>query len=97
MINLNMQLKSIIFSFLYGVLISLIFNLIYFLIFSKKKVVRIFFSTIFVINISFLYFYILEHINYGYIHIYLLLFLLAGFLIFFKYFKKKLRKVNVKK
>ena len=97
MINLSMQLKSIVFSFLYGILISLLFNINYFLLFHRKKIVKIFFSTIFVISFCLVYFYLLEYINYGYIHLYLLISFLVGFLLFYFPFKNKFRKMRVKK
>lgn len=97
MINLSMQLESIVFSFIYGILISFLFNISYFFLFHRKKIVKIFFSTIFVIDFCLLYFYILEYINYGYIHIYLILFFVLGFLLFYKFFKNRFRKIHVKK
>ncbi len=97
MINLSMQLKSILFSFIYGILISFLFNVNYSFLFHRKKIVKMLFSTIFVIDFCLLYFYILEYINYGYIHIYLILFFLVGFLLFYIPFKKFFRKIRVKK
>lgn len=97
MINLSMQIKSLIFSFIYGILISFLFNVNYFLLFNRKSVIRIFCSIVFVIDFSLLYFYILEYINYGYIHIYLFFVFILGFIIFYIPFKNKFRKVHVKK
>ena len=50
MINLIMQIKSIIFSFLYGIFISFLFNINSFLLFNRKTIIKIFCSIIFVID-----------------------------------------------
>ena len=97
MIPLSMQIKSIVFSIFYGILISFLFNISYFLLFNKKKIIKLFCSIVFVIDVMFLYFYVLEHINYRYIHIYLLLFFFLGYIMLYAYFKNKFRKIRVKK
>ncbi len=97
MIDLNMQIKSILFSFIYGILISFLFNINYFLLLNRKKIIKIFSSIFFVFDFSLLYFYVLEYINFGYIHFYLILFFICGFAIFYIPFKKKFRKKMSKK
>ena len=97
MINLIVQVRAIIFSFLYGIFLAFMFNINYKLLFHHKKMVRLFFDFIFVIDCGILYFYILEILAYGYLHIYFLLFLSLGFLLFYSLFKKLLRKNTVNK
>lgn len=97
MINLSFQIKAIIFSFFYGIFFSFLFNLNYKLLFHHKKIIKIFFDFIFIIDMGLLYFFILEYLDYGYIHIYFLLSFFIGFLLTFSIFKKYIRKILVNK
>jgi len=97
MIDLSMQLKTIAFSFLYGILLSFLFNVNYRLLFFHKKIVRLLFDFIFIIDFGLLYFYLLQFLDYGYIHIYFFAFIVGGFFLSFSLFKRIIRKHNVKK
>jgi len=92
MIDLAMQIKAIIFSFLYGIFTSIMVNINYKCLFHKKVIFKIVFNFIFVIDLGMLYFFLLQFIDYGYLHIYFLIVFIVGFLLSFKFCKEKLRK-----
>ena len=91
MINLRLQIYSIIFTFLYGILCALLVNLFYKILFYRKYTFKLIIDFLFVISLAFIYFFILKLINYGYIHIYFLFIFCFGFFIFFSYFKRIFR------
>lgn len=92
MINLGLQIYSIIYTYLYGILCSLLVNLFYRFLFFKKQIWKIIFNLGFAFLLSSLYFFFLELINHGYIHFYFLLVFILGFLTTFSLFKKNIRK-----
>ena len=65
MIPLDIQIKSIIFSFLYGMFFSFLLNLNYKYIYYSKGVFKILVNVFFVVDNVFLYFIILRYINNG--------------------------------
>lgn len=104
--ELKVQILSLIFSFVFGVIFSLFTNLNYRFLFCKKKLFKITITIIYVIDASLLYFLILKKINNGIIHSYFLLLIAVGFFIgsinlnkYMNMFKKKIKKClkNVKK
>ena len=80
MIPLNIQIKSIVFSFLYGIIFSILTNLNYKFIFYTKKVFRIIINILFVLDNVVIYFIILRLINDGIIHYYFIVSLVLGYL-----------------
>lgn len=88
MMNLKIQIISLIFSFLYGILFSLLINFHYSLLFSKKKLLQVFFTFLFLLDMALLYFLIIRIINQGIIHIYFYLVLFLGFYLSFPILKK---------
>lgn len=83
MITLDIQIKMILFSFIYGILMYFVY------IFIKKLLLKsIFVSIIFGIMNGIGYFIILKKINNGILNINLLFYFLFGFLCV-KYFLKK--------
>ncbi len=92
MINLKLQIYSIIYTFIYGGFCALLVNLFYKILFYRKYYFKLISNFLFVIIMTILYFFILKIINYGYIHIYFLLVFSLGFFMFFSFFKRKLRK-----
>lgn len=78
MISLDIQIKSIIFSFLYGIFFSLLLNVNYKFIFDSKGIKKLLINAFFIIDNVLLYFIILRHINDGIIHFYFLLSLVLG-------------------
>lgn len=90
--SLILQLKSIAFSFGFGIFFYIFVHLSEKYIYSNKKVIKIF-SSIFVSIFScLLYFIIMKKINNGIIHFY---FILA--IIFSYYISSKLRILNIYK
>lgn len=92
MINLTLQIYSIIYTYLYGVFCSLLVNLFYRFLFFRKQMWRVLFNLGFSLIMSLLYFLFLELINHGYIHLYFLFIFILGFLTTFNLFKKSIRK-----
>lgn len=97
MITLKYQVNAIIFSFFYGIFFSFMFNINYKFLFMSKRFFRIIFDFIFIIDIGLLYFYILEYLDYGYIHFYFIFSFIVGIFLTFNFFKKKVRKIGVNK
>ena len=81
--NLKIQIISLVFSFVFGAFFGILINLNYKLIFNKNIKIRIVGTFSFVLDISLLYFFIIEKINYVILHIYFLLILLLGIYIGF--------------
>ena len=78
MIALSMQIKAIIFSLIYGVFISFMVNVNYKCLFNKNMIFKIIFDSIFILDLGMLYFFILQFINFGYLHVYFFLALSVG-------------------
>ncbi len=79
--NIKIQIISIIFSFVFGIIFSLLTNLNYKYLFSKNKVYKVFFTFIYILDATLLYFIIIKKINNGIVHLYFLLFIGLGFLV----------------
>ena len=97
MIALSMQIKAIIFSLVYCVFISFMVNVNYKCLFNKNMIFKIIFDSIFILDLGMLYFFILQFINFGYLHVYFFLALSVGFFASFSFFKELIRKNDVKK
>lgn len=101
--SLDLQIISSIFSFLYGILFSILLNFNYNVLFSGKRLFRIFSNILFLLDSSLLYFILIKRINEGIIHPYFyLLFFLGACLCFSKTkflrrFIKKWPIIDVKK
>lgn len=81
MIPLDIQLKSILYSFLYGILFNFLLKLNYKFIYYSKGIIKILINIFFIIDNAFLYFIILRYINNGIFHFYFLLSIVLGFII----------------
>ena len=79
MIPLDIQIKSIVFSFLYGVFFSFLLNLNYKFIYYSKGITKVLINIFFVVDNVLLYFIILRYINNGIVHFYFLLSLVIGY------------------
>ena len=79
MIPLNIQIKSIVFSFLYGMFFSFLLNLNYKFIYYSKGILKILINIFFVVDNVLLYFIILRYINNGIVHFYFILSLVIGY------------------
>jgi len=96
--DLNAQIFSLIFSFCYGIIFSFLVNINYNLLFNKKKYFKVIFTAVFIIDMALIYFFVLNIINNGIIHIYFLLLIISGFYISFPFgikFRKR-RKIDCK-
>lgn len=80
MIPLDIQIKSIVFSFMYGIFFSFLLNLNYKFIYYSKGLLKILINIFFIVDNVFLYFIILKCINDGIVHYYFILSLFLGFL-----------------
>ena len=83
---LNIQIYSIIFSLLFGVIFYFLLDNFNKIKFRKNLIFKIIASLLFVFIIAFLYFIGLLYINNGYVHIYFLISILVGYM--FVYFFK---------
>ncbi len=88
MIELVIQIKSLVFSFFYGVLFAILLNINYKYIYKSKLGYRILINIMFVISNVLLYFIIIKIINNGIIHFYFVVMIIMGFLISNYQFKK---------
>lgn len=98
--SLQIQIFSLIFSFLFGLVFAFFVNLHYDMLFSKNKWFRLFINFIFVIDMALLYFLILKSLNGGVLHLYFFLLIFLGFLLSYvntKKVRKCLRKFRQKK
>jgi len=90
--TLKTQIISLVFSFLFGVLFSILVNLNYRWLFTKCRFFQIIITMVFVIDCALLYFFLLKLINDGVVHPYFYLMVLVGFYLSFpttKLFRKK--------
>ena len=90
--SLSEQFLSIGFSFIYGVVLSFLYNFNYNLLFNKEKVFKIVFNILFVLDLVLIYFLIIKKINGGIIHPYFYLLIILGFVSCFDV-SKRLRKI----
>ncbi len=82
--SLKIQVISSLFSFLYGIIFSLLLNLNYNILFSGSRLLRSISNLLFLSDFAMLYFLIMKKINEGILHPYFYLFLILGFLLTFK-------------
>lgn len=85
--NSYVQLFCLVGSFCYGMLLFYFNKIHFFLIHHKMFLLQIFGNLLYVFNMSLLYVCILYKVNSGILHVYFLLFLLAGY--FFVSVKKR--------
>ena len=86
--ELYLQIQTLIMSFLYGVFVSLLFNLLYKYLFFKYQLINVLTNIMFSLSIFGLYFYLLYMLNGGVIHLYFLLSFYIWFIIYNKIFVK---------
>ena len=79
MIPLNIQLKTLIYSFLYGAFFSLILKINYKFIYYSTGIKKVLVNLFFIIDNTLLYFIILRYLNNGIFHFYFLLSIFIGF------------------
>ena len=90
---LNIQIYSLVFSFLYGIFIYLFLLFFYKFVFNNNIFVKVLFSMLFSLTISLIYFILLIKINNGILHVYFFLIILVGYtftkILFNKIFVKR--------
>ena len=77
--SLKVQIITLVFSFLYGSFFSFLLTIQYRFIYAKEKWFQYCFTILFVLVMTFLYFLILRKINYGILHPYAFLSMMAGY------------------
>lgn len=92
---LNIQLKTLLYSFLFGIYFSFIVYLNYKYIYKLKKYYKIITTFLFIFFNAILYFLILLKVNNGIIHIYGIFSLITGFLVEC-YLQKRIEKMKKK-
>ena len=92
MMNLSEQVVALIFSFIYGGVLSVLYNFNYNILFYKNRVVKIIFNILFILDLVLIYFLVMRKINNAIIHPYFYLFIIFGFSLFFD-FSKRFRKL----
>lgn len=93
---LSLQIKSLIVSFLFGILFSFDTSINSRFLYNEYKLLRFLFTFIFIIVHVLLYFIILMHINNGYYHIYLIISIVCGFTLEYFIHKKIKSKIAFK-
>ena len=88
--NIEIQIQSIIVSFVYGMFSSLIYNLLYLFLYSNNNILRIISNLLYTFFIFTLFFYLMLLINNASIHPYFILVFITGF-IFGNYKIKEIR------
>ena len=88
--SLDIQIKSLVFSFLYGIVFAAFFKLNYRYLYFEKLIIRLIISILFSLDMSILYFIILKEINYGVIHPYFIGMIILGFILTNYFCKHKL-------
>ena len=79
--ELKIQIYSLLFSFLYGILFFFLVNINYKYLYHKKIIIKIIINILFIINNVLIYFIIMKLINNGVLHIYFLFTILGGYLL----------------
>jgi len=78
--SLEVQIQSLVYSFVFGMTASLFFNLLYKYLFHKKTIIKFISTELFIIAGVIIYFSILWQINYGVISYYFMVMIILGFL-----------------
>jgi hypothetical protein len=81
MMPLEIQIKSLLFSFIFGVFFAVMYNLNKRYIYGRERYYKIITTFLFIINLGFFYYLVLLKINFGIIHPYFLIMIYVGFVI----------------
>ena len=82
MINLDIQIKLIIFSFIFGFLFSMLLDIFYYSIKKKNRIYSILVSLSLIIIMTIVYFIGINKIGYIIFHLYSILAIVIGFIIY---------------
>jgi len=86
--NLKIQFFCLFLSFIYGIVLFIIFQIHYHSYFLRKSKWKIVFQFFITVLSSFFYFIILNYLNNGILHYYFLLLIACGFLISYNFTKR---------
>lgn len=89
--SLEVQIQSLIYSFVYGYFFSFLVNLNYKYLFKSKFVFKIIINILFILDNVLFYYIILKYINKGIIHPYFIIMIILGFL-FGNIYSSKIRR-----
>lgn len=92
MIELAVQIKSLVCSFLFGIFFFLMVRGSFKLLFHKNIYLKLFFNILFIVFNTLIYFSVLLLINEGVVHIYFLLSILGGYLLTKKLYNKMMER-----
>lgn len=87
MINLNIQIKLIIFSLIFGFMFSIILDVLYMFLSNKNKFMFISLSFIFICFMTIIYFIGIDKIGYVIFHFYSIICIIIGFISYDLIFK----------
>ena len=90
---LTIQIYSLLFSFFYGMFFYILLEINYKFLYSDKLLFKIFYTLIFILFNTLLYFICLKKINNGIIHFYFILSILLGYLVL----KLIIKRIKIKK
>jgi hypothetical protein len=94
---IDIQVKSLLFSFFYGIVFSILLHIIYKHLYKGPLIFRILISFLTVVDSILIYFITLKKINEGVIHNYFIFMILLGFVIMETLFKKVKYTFHLKK
>ena len=80
MISLNIQIKLLVFSLIYGFLFSIVLDILYPLIRKTNKFYQIILSFLFILLMAIIYFIAIDKIGYVIFHLYSILAIVIGFI-----------------
>lgn len=80
MINLDIQIKLLVFSLIYGFLFSIMLDVLYPLIRYKQKYIKLFFTFVIVLFMAILYFIAIDKIGCIIFHMYGVIAIIIGFI-----------------
>lgn len=79
--SLRVQIVSLFFSFVFGIIFSICTNLNYRFLFTKNVYFKIIITFVYILDFALLYFLLIQKINNGIIHIYFFLMVGIGYLV----------------
>lgn len=80
MISLNIQIKLLVFSLIYGFLFSIALDILYPIIKKTKSIYQIIISFIFILLMAVIYFIAIDKIGYVIFHLYSIFAIIIGFI-----------------
>ena len=87
--DLDIQIKTLVISFVFGMILSYIIKSQYKYFFDSKIIFKILLSIIFTFDVVLIYFLILRFINNGIFHIYFIFMIIIGYILGINLTKKR--------